>query len=550
MWHVITVSAESQRTEIEVVEAESGKPFRAGTFAGNVAQWREERRYLVELFEAQNRSSGDERDADTAFDAIETWAERAAQSAAEHDWAGVPPLRAIENGEAIARYLPGDSSDARPQCVAWHDTAGVLIALDGSEASIEITYTPERESERRKQRIWHRHATPDHRLETILEWRAYVGSHSAIVDGWTLMRESGRGWAASITGTAGFVVATVLRRLTRPEPTLDADPRAGTRRIELEDHYPALAKICPSLHDIDCVEHASAIVFVHGTASCGIVGLKDLFGLCVNGQVPSGPVYRFEHDTFLPVVDNSRELADLVAERVQAGRLLLVAHSRGGLVAADAAHQLKARGYAGHVGVHSFGTPFKGTPLVAMGKKALNLLMKLGEELATNVPLPLMSPLAKALFYVMESPTLPRGIMAMHEDSEALPFIERSAAAVPLTCWGSNFDVQSGAAGYGTMGDAVLLGALQGQPHDMVVPLHSAQACGTPAQSGVLTCAHGHYFRERAVQQVMAEWLQPPRPIRVSPRLTLKAGAATVPPPARAAGIVAPDTASFRKKPP
>ena len=130
------------------------------------------------------------------------------------------------------------------------------------------------------------------------------------------------------------------------------------------------------------------------------------------------------------------------------------------------------------------------------------------------------------------------------------PFIERSAASVPLTCWGSNFDVQSGAAGFGTMGDAVLLGALQGQPHDMVVPLRSAQACGTPAQSGVLTCAHGHYFRERAVQQVMAEWLQPPRPIRVGPRLTLKTGEAAVPPPARAAGIVVPDTAVFRKKPP
>lgn len=546
MWQVSSIGTDGSRAPIELFEAAEGAAFRSSELRHALSDMGVEREHLIELFVAQ--AEGQETDGelfDTAFDAIEIWAAQAAKAAADLDWTGVPPLRAVDDG--IARYASGAAPDAPALCVAWHDTVGVLIPLRGDEKDIEITYVPERESERRKQRMMFRHGTSEHRLETILDFRAFVGEHSAIVDGWTLMRDSGRGYAASIAGTAGFVVATVLRRLTRLEPTLTNDPRAVSRRVELEDRYSDLAKACPSLHEIDRVEHASAMVFVHGTASCGLVGLKDLFIPAAAGYDLPGPVYRFEHDTFLPVVQNSHELAALVAQRVHAERLLLVAHSRGGLVAADAAELLKASGYRGSVSLQSFGTPFAGTPLVAIGKRALNLMMKLGEELATSAPVPMLSPLAKALFYVMESPSLPPGIMAMHESGEGLPFLQRAANAAAVTSWGSNFDIVRGAAGYGTVGDAALLGALRGQPHDMVVPLRSAQACGSAAATA-LTCAHGCYFREPAVRVAITDWLSPPKRVAVRRPIRFKPAPAAMPRAPAAAGFVAPETATFGKR--
>jgi pimeloyl-ACP methyl ester carboxylesterase len=544
MWQVSSIDADGKRVPIDFFDTPDGQVFRSQALGRMLADMRTGREHLIELFEQQAQRETSDDGADTAFDAIETWAAQAAEDAARLDWTGVPPLRAVD--EAIARYEKGAACDAPPQCVAWHDTAGVLIPLPGDGTTVEIAYTPDRESERSKQRLLFRHATPQHRLETILEWRAFVGEHSAIIDGWTLMRESGRGHVASLAGATGFVVATVLRRLTRAEPTLTHDPRATSRRLELEDRYPLLADACPSLHEIDRVEHPSAMVFVHGTASCGLLGLKDLFGPSVDGHAPPGPVYRFEHDTFLPVVDNSRELAALLLERVHAERLLLVAHSRGGLVAADAAQLLQSGGYRGAISVQTFGTPFAGTPLVAIGKRALNLMMKLGEEIATNVPVPMMSPLAKALFYVLESPTLPPGIMAMKEDAESLPFLQRAANAAALTSWGSDFDIRRGSAGFGTLGDAALLGALQGQAHDMVVPVRSAQAGGTPA-AATLACAHGHYFREKLVRDAIDGWLTPPARIVLARRVRLKsAPPAAGPAPSR--GIAAPPTASFNKR--
>lgn len=230
---------------------------------------------------------------------------------------------------------------------------------------------------------------------------------------------------------------------------------------ELENRYRYLADACPSLATIDRVEHDDAIVFVHGTASCGMVSLKDLFSLAVEGFSVPGPVYRYEHDTYLPITDNSHELVELILDRIRVRRrLLIVAHSRGGLVAVDAALQLAERGFGAEVSVCTLGTPFRGTPLVAFGKKALNVLAKIGEEIATSVPIPVLSALAKAFFYVVESPTLPRGVMAMHEEAEGLAYLKRAAEDVALRSWASAFDVETGDAGFGASIEGILLAAL------------------------------------------------------------------------------------------
>jgi len=79
-----------------------------------------------------------------------------------------------------------------------------------------------------------------------------------------------------------------------------------------------------------------AAVFVHGTLSCCLAHLPRL-----DRTIPAYPdqeTIRYEHDTFLTIEDNA---ADLVAEirRMTASdaRVVLVGHSRGGLVARVAA---------------------------------------------------------------------------------------------------------------------------------------------------------------------------------------------------------------------
>jgi pimeloyl-ACP methyl ester carboxylesterase len=221
---------------------------------------------------------------------------------------------------------------------------------------------------------------------------------------------------ATLRGAPGFLVGTVLKIVTRPEPTLEADPRWQSRLAELESRYRYLADACPNLCEVERAVHDQAMVFVHGTLSCGMVSLKDLFGLAVEGYSVAGPVYRYEHDTFLPLKANADELADWIEHKLRIGRrLVIAAHSRGGLVAVAAAARLMKNRYPAEIVVRTFGTPFRGTPLVAIGKKALTVLAKLGEDIATAVPVPMLSALAKGFFYLFDSPTLPPGIMAMQE---------------------------------------------------------------------------------------------------------------------------------------
>src|SRR5438132_991583 len=73
--------------------------------------------------------------------------------------------------------------------------------------------------------------------ETILDWRGYFGRESAVIDGWTMMRSQGHGYVASFTGTFGFVVGHVVRRLVRPQKPWKKDPTARGRLTRLSEKY-------------------------------------------------------------------------------------------------------------------------------------------------------------------------------------------------------------------------------------------------------------------------------------------------------------------------
>lgn len=248
--------------------------------------------------------------------------------------------------------------------------------------------------------------------------------------------------------------------------------------------------------------HAKAMVFVHGLVSCGVQGLKDL---CPN-DVPD-PIYRYEHDTFRPIDENARELADLISSRIDTPQLAIVGHSRGGLVARAAAARLSST-YPGKIQIHTFGTPHLGTPLAAIGGRLLNVLFKLGEDFAGAIPM--LFPLTKAYGYLWDSPDLPPGIDALREDSPSLGMLNTIGDRCPIRVWAGDFDVHSTESGFGVGIEGLLAGALSDRAHDLVVPTASALAGGIAEP--LLNCSHVHYFQQPTVQTALRAFFAPVTP--------------------------------------
>ncbi len=538
MWKAFSRRVSGEWTELtDIREVSTSGPFRSADAlraASDMNLPRHLRAYLGQ--EAEVR--------DASRDAIETWARDAENEAAAYDWAGAPRIRAIEEG--IAAFMPASSGAGMPEkptTLAWHDHTGVIIPITDDRAEIRVEYVPEPRDAYRMERLRYRHATPQHTFETILDWRGYFGRNSGILDGWTMMRESGRGYAASFVGEVGFVVGTVLRRLTTPSVTLEEDPWARTRCVDTEQRYPLVAMECPDLAKIRPPRMDRALVWVHGTVSCGTVGLKDLL-LPNFGHLPpavSGTVFRFEHDTFLKMRRNARELRDLIRDRLVVDHLLIAGHSRGGCVARLAADMLQRAGYRGEVSVYTFGTPHEGTPLVDIGKTALNLLMKASQELITNAPLPIMTPLNKAMCYTLDSVDLPPGIKDMGKDGEVEAF-EDLLTPANARSWGSAFDIHGKESGFGPAASGALRGALGSDPNDLVVPTASALAFGAPQPT--LSCSHVRYFLEPTIRNAVQQFLAPPI---AAPATALPTAASSAGTPAPH-NIIAPDKAVFKKK--
>jgi pimeloyl-ACP methyl ester carboxylesterase len=119
------------------------------------------------------------------------------------------------------------------------------------------------------------------------------------------------------------------------------------------------------------------VVFVHGGLSCCFDAFEDLFhriesNLRTPGANAGAAIFlRFEHDTYHPISVNAERLCELVTDKLsqfsgagQEAELLLIAHSRGGLVARLASDILIERGLwsKGRLEVFTFGSPHLGTP--------------------------------------------------------------------------------------------------------------------------------------------------------------------------------------------
>lgn len=446
---------------------------------------------LLGYLESETSTAGELGAASTARNAIELWSKAAQEESLEFDWAGTGKIEALD--EALA-YFPSLTSSDTPRPIAstlaWHDHTGVIIPIRADAEEVLIEYVPNLEDENRLARLRYRHATPQHALETIFDWRGYFGTASVVVDGWNSMWRAGNKLVVSVRAKFGFVVGKVLHRLSRPQPTLDHDPLFASRLASAIRAYPQVAEGVPDLGRIDHVTHDTAMVFVHGTVSCGIQNLKDLFPDHLRV-----PTYRFEHDTFRPVAENGAELAEAISSHIHTERLILIGHSRGGLVARVGLEKLRKEHYSAAMTLHTFGTPHLGTPLVQIGAKLLNQIFKLGGHVVGA--LPALTPLSLAYSYLLDAPVLPNGIDVMRSNSQALALLNELGDRQNVECWASEFDINAGTSGFGIDIENVLLGALSGIPHDLVVPTSSARFFGTARP--LLNCSHIQYFQQAAV---------------------------------------------------
>jgi hypothetical protein len=435
---------------------------------------------------------------------ISAFAERAEKESREFEWSTGTRVSALEEGAIGLSFV--DSKLASPLVIAWHEPTAVILSLDDDSREILIEYVPDEASDDRLRRLRYKYGAGGYRLETIFDWRGHFGPQSATIDGANEMQPDGPGFVTRLRGRAGYAIGRVLRRLTFGQPTLHKDPLALRRERAASAEYPLIAQQCPALGDRNPVTDRHVMVFVHGIVSCGLQGLKDLFAM---PAPPAYPVRRFEHDTFASVLDNASELTRLIKTTIRVNRLLLVAHSRGGLVARAAVDDLIRDGYPAAISLHTFGTPHAGTPLVRIGGRLLAQLYKIGEW-GLNIVAPALSPLTWAHGFLFDAPELPPGIAIMKEDSEGLRTMNRYGDRASVTCWGSTFDINGPSSGFGIEVGHMLAGAMHDVDNDLVVPTSSALAFGTPAQ--VLNCSHVQYFNQPAVRTAMNNYFNPPPP--------------------------------------
>ncbi len=460
--------------------------------------------HLLEYLESEASGHRELGRASTSRNAIEVWAKAAQEQSVEFDWAGAGRIEALD--EALGYFpdfKPSDNVRAIPTTLAWHDRTGAIIPISIDAEELLIEYEPSFEDENRIARLRYRHATPEHALETIFDWRGYFGTASVVVDGWNTMRRAGNKFVVSVRAKFGFIVGKVLHRLSRPQPTLDHDPLFVERLASAISAHPKVADGVPGLDRISPVAHDTAIVFVHGTVSCGIQNLKDLYPEHLHV-----PTYRFEHDTFLPVPENGAKLAELISSNLNVKQLMIVGHSRGGLVARVGLEKLRKQHYPAAMALHTFGTPHLGTPLVQIGTKLRNQIFKLGGLVMGA--LPALTPLALAYSCLLDAPALPLGIDVMRSNSQGLALLNELGDKQNVECWGSQFDRNAGTSGFGIEIENILFGALDGIPNDLVVPTSSALFFGNSRP--LLKCSHIQYFQDAAVQKFF-DSLRPAGPL-------------------------------------
>lgn len=305
--------------------------------------------------------------------------------------------------------------------------------------------------------------------------------------GWNFIGDLGK-------GTAGVLVGRVVYVAGRPLIT-SRDPTFRGRLATQEQRFSAIAQQFASQ---SAGTHSNnALVVVHGTWSTSFSATVDL-------AIPPTPnsqtlLFRFEHDTFRPVVDNMLEFEDFL-KFISCERLLILAHSRGGLVATKAFDRLRERNMLpASARLYTFGTPFEGTPFAGAGYRGVSSLLQLIST-ATAVSSPSLD-----LFRIALANSRVRngiqGIGDMVPDSALL----RDRSPDPAL-WRHVRKFAGDARGVGGLQpdhrfvSRMVRGAFgAATANDLIVSVQSATANGLPCQQ--FNANHFQYFRETSVRR-------------------------------------------------
>ena len=379
----------------------------------------------------------------------------------------------------------------------------VPITENDSVQTIEINYTPHKGADTTMRRYAAEFS--DIEVETYFEWRGYFGSHSGVIDGFVEMARIGQHYVAKIAGlSTGFVAGTIVRRLMKTPFQMSSDSLYKEILQASKQRYPSFSKIVRSLNDLDGqLAEKSAIVLVHGTLSSCSAAFQEL-----PLNAPISEVLAFEHDTFLNIRDNEMELAKLIRNHLSGvDRLLLVGHSRGGLVARAAVRRLiDTRKFKGSIEVWTFGTPHLGTPLVAAGTRILHLLCRLGSTAIIGSAC-LEPNLAAWAYFLQKLRKMPIGIAQMEPGSDFLEMITPPGSSDDfVTAYAGNYEIAGAGEGFGiSFRNSFGRLAFDGSANDLVVPTASAAGCGSNPQL-VKNCAHSSYFSKKDIQDAILKW--------------------------------------------
>jgi pimeloyl-ACP methyl ester carboxylesterase len=328
------------------------------------------------------------------------------------------------------------------------------------------------------------------------------------------------------------VRSVAAERYDRGEILRDPSFPIAIRALEGHPDYRAAAHACPDLAaaltpPISAPARCN-VVLVHGGLSNGLANFGDTL---IGGPAPllrPGPglnVFRFEHDTWLPIEENVAELVSLVRRKLRGERLLLIGFSRGGIVATRTAARLREIGAIGGAlgpGVHAdvdlmtFGTPHRGFRTGDVGWHFPRLCYVLQYVVSTAIGHLPRRVRAGIFFRSLRRLTrLPPGIADMRTRNPELERFIRSAAgdwiAPRLQAYGGS---PSRPAWLPDWCRALLSRPVPGIG-DGAVSLESATAYGRERRE-VRGCDHDHYFASEDVRRAIARRLAPLNPFSAS----------------------------------
>ena len=357
----------------------------------------------------------------------------------------------------------------------------------------------------------------------VLDGRLYGGTESVILEineppteTWvshagSMTRHWVHSWTIAARNLSGLFVGKITRRsVNRPRPLL-SDP-GFLPRLKAEEARNPLGAGCKEILDFktyDLDPTVPLLVAVHGSFSCAIELASFL-----KEAAPSATVVRFEHDTFRPISENVKALASEVQRLHNSGlhRALLVSHSRGGLVASQAALRLMSLCPNLELKVWSAGTPHRGTPIAGFGAGAAFMARaahvgmnayyrtcarKDGNSLGVTTA-------EGAASYLYSFDALPPGISAMAPDSPFIDMHPWQIQPISLRTWGGICDpVSSGSFGQGLLATAAQE-FFEGQPNDLIVASNSSILDGS---GPLLQCNHFQYFSEISISSALEDYL-------------------------------------------